>query len=158
MTFISPTKALQIMSYISFFKRILLSSLWMFLMFLWTFSFSPLGRSGVINHPYKCSSFSCVLSLQKKSTTGLSFSLRSNIKAHIRLQSNLNFWTAGFIILLFRKRAWFYRIDSNSLACPDSFGNRGVLRQMRSHLSLWEHSHSLALEICLCATSVFQIL
>lgn len=92
--------------------------LWMFLMFLWTFSFSPLGRSGVINHPYKCTDFSCVPSLPKK-TPGLSFSLRSNIKAHIRLQSHLNFWTAGFIILLFRKRAWFYRIDSNSLACPD---------------------------------------
>lgn len=55
----------------------------------------------------------------KPNTTVLSFSLRSNIKAHIRLQSHLNFWTAGFIILLFRKRSWFYRIDSNSWACPD---------------------------------------
>lgn len=63
--------------------------------------------------------FSVYQKKKNKTTPGLSFSLRSTIKAHIRLQSHLNFWNAGFIILRFRKRAWFYGIDSNSLACPD---------------------------------------
>lgn len=46
--------------------------------------------------------FVCFSQVKKKKLKSFSFSLWSNIKAHARLQSHINFWTAVFIILLLR--------------------------------------------------------
>lgn len=95
--------------------------------------------------------FSVYQKKKNKTTPGLGFSLRSTIKAHIRLQSHLNFWTAGFIILCFRKRAWFYGIDSNSLACPDILWEPWCAQtdeESFEFMRTWSHSGFENLSLC----------